>query len=323
MSDVHQAKASHRALLFPGQGSQFVGMASDLVASHPEARQLFEEASSRMGQDLLSICCEGPQESLNATNISQPAIFTASMAVLKVFEESGGAHLLEAFATAGLSLGEYSALVFAGSMRFEDALEVVIARGQAMQEACESVEGTMTSVLGLELAAVKEAVETGCSEGVVAVANVNTPTQIVISGEVAAVRRAAEAATELGARRTVELKVAGAYHSPLMAPATGKLEPLLKEINISPPRIPFYPNVLAHPVSDPDQIRDCLLQQIESPVLWAPTLSALVEEGMQEVIEPGPGRVIAGMVKQIDRGIPTRSVLGTESVTELLEGTVS
>ena len=323
MTDPFSAQHPRRALLFPGQGSQFVGMAVDLVEAHPVARSLFDEASTCLGEDLFAICSEGPPARLNSTDISQPAIFTSSMAVLSVLEGSGGKHLLQSCATAGLSLGEYSALVFAGAMRFEDALEVVVARGNAMQKACEKVEGTMTSILGLELAAVKEALSEGQRIGVVSIANVNTETQIVISGERAAVEKAAQVATELGARRTVELEVAGAFHSPLMADATAKLAPLLEQVQISEPKVPFYPNVVARQVSDPAQIRDCLLKQVESSVLWAPTISALVADGLDEVIEPGPGRVIAGLLKQIDRRIPVRSILGRDSVEEILEGNAS
>ena len=323
MTDPFPAPYPRRALLFPGQGSQFVGMAVDLVEAHPVARSLFDEASTCLGEDLFAICSEGPPARLNSTDISQPAIFTSSMAVLSVLEGSGGKHLLQSCATAGLSLGEYSALVFAGAVRFEDAVEVVVARGNAMQQACEKVEGTMTSILGLDLAAVKEAVSEGQRIGVVSIANVNTETQIVISGERAAVETAAQVAMKLGARRAVELEVAGAFHSPLMADATAKLAPLLEQVQISEPKVPFYPNVVAQQVSDPGQIRDCLLKQVESSVLWAPTIAALVADGLDEVIEPGPGRVIAGLLKQIDRRIPTRSILGRESVEEILEGNAS
>ncbi|MGE4618226.1 MAG: ACP S-malonyltransferase [Planctomycetota bacterium] len=324
MTDPSAAQSTlRRAMLFPGQGSQFVGMAVDLVESFSTARALFDQASAGLGEDLFAICSAGPQQKLNATDISQPAIFVSSMAVLRVLEELGGRHLLQAKATAGLSLGEYSALVFAGSLRFEDALEVVVARGKAMQRACDSVEGTMTSILGLELELVREAVEQGQSEGVVAVANVNAATQIVISGEVKAVAAAAAAAKELGARRIVELEVAGAYHSPLMATATEELTPILEGLEIVPPKIPFYPNVLAQPIDDPAQIRECLLRQIESSVLWAPTLQVLASQGLDEVIEAGPGRVVAGLMKQVDRGIPTHSILARDSIEEILEGTVS
>ncbi|OUU26255.1 MAG: [acyl-carrier-protein] S-malonyltransferase [Planctomycetia bacterium TMED53] len=314
---------SVRALLFPGQGAQFVGMATDLFGSEPVARELFELASDRMGKDLIGLCTDGPQEALNATDICQPAIFVASMATLRVIELHGGSNHLESRATAGLSLGEYSALVHCGALRFEDALEVVIARGRAMQEACESTEGTMASILGLDLEAVREVVAEAATAGVVAVANVNAATQIVISGEKAAVALAGEKAQEKGARRVIPLEVAGAYHSPLMASATDKLRPILSEVEIQEPKIPFYANVSGARVSDPEEIRSGLIQQVESSVLWEPILRQLIAEGVEEVLEPGPGKVVAGLVRQVDRGVPTKSVLGKESIEELLEGTLS
>ena len=314
---------SSRAVLFPGQGSQFVGMAQDLVESETLARDLFQTAGDLMGCDLVSLCSKGPQDALNATDISQPAIFVSSMAALAVIENSGGAALVESRATAGLSLGEYSALVYSGALTFEDALKVVVARGRAMQEACDKTEGTMASILGIDLNAVREAVEEASGEGIVAVANVNATTQIVISGEKAAVERAGELAQEKGARRVIPLEVAGAYHSPLMSSATETLKPILAELKINTPVVPFYANVSGVRVSDPEEIRAGLIRQVESPVLWEPTLQGLVSEGMSEVLEPGPGKVVAGLVRQVDRGIPTRSVLDKESIEQLLEGTVS
>ena len=314
---------STRAILFPGQGSQFVGMARDLFENETVARDMFEIASERMGRDLMALCAEGPQEVLNATDVCQPAIFVASLAAVKVIENSGGASHLEARATAGLSLGEYSALVHSGAIRFEDALDVVIARGKAMQEACDKTAGTMASILGLDLEAVREAVSEASEAGIVAVANVNAATQIVISGEKAAVELASEKAREKGARRVIPLEVAGAYHSPLMASATETLKPILANLQIAEPEIPFYANVSGARVSDPEEIREGLIRQVESSVLWEPTLRLLIEDGVAEVLEPGPGKVVAGLVRQVDRSIPTRSVLAKDSIEELLEGTPS
>ena len=314
---------STRAILFPGQGSQFVGMARDLFESETVAREMFDVASERMGRDLMALCAEGPQEVLNATDVCQPAIFVASLAAVKVIENSGGASHLEARATAGLSLGEYSALVHSGAIRFEDALDVVIARGKAMQEACDRTAGTMASILGLDLQTVREAVSEASDAGIVAVANVNAATQIVISGEKAAVEVASEKAREKGARRVIPLEVAGAYHSPLMASATETLKPILADLQIAEPEIPFYANVSGARVSDPEEIRDGLIRQVESSVLWEPTLRLLIEDGVAEVLEPGPGKVVAGLVRQVDRSIPTRSVLAKDSIEELLEGTPS
>ncbi len=322
MSGVSQPE-SVRALLFPGQGSQFVGMAVDLCSSEPVARELFEIASDRMGKNLMQLCTDGPQEALNATDVCQPAIFVASMATLRVIQKHGGSVHLESRATAGLSLGEYSALVHCGALRFEDALEVVIARGRAMQEACERTDGTMASILGLDLATVKEVVAEASDTGVVAVANVNAATQIVISGENVAVALAGEKAQERGARRVIPLEVAGAYHSPLMSSATETLRPILAAVEINQPQIPFYANFSGSRVSDPEEIREGLIRQVESSVLWEQILRTLIDEGVEEVLEPGPGKVVAGLVRQVDRGIPTRSVMAKDSIEELLEGTFS
>lgn len=312
---------SRTAVLFPGQGAQFVGMSADLIDRCPETRGMFDRASELLGADLWEVCTDGPEETLNTTAMSQPAIFVVSLAVVRAIEAAGGGDRLRAVGTAGLSLGEYSALVFSGAVRFEDALDVVVRRGKAMQEACDAVPGGMTSILGLELPAVREIVEEASAAGVVAVSNVNATTQIVISGELAALERAAEIAKERGARRVVPLTVAGAYHSPLMASATVKLQPALQALEISEPEIPFFPNVVGEPVSDPEQIRMGLLRQIESSVLWAPTLERMVGDGLDLVVEPGPGRVIAGLVKQVERRLPVESVLDAETVAAFVDPT--
>ena len=301
-----------QAVLFPGQGAQFVGMAADLIDRCPATETLFSQASEQMGEDLYKLCAEGPEDRLNSTAVSQPAIFVVSCAVVKAIEAAGGS--LDAMGTAGLSLGEYSALVFAGAMKFEDALAIVIKRGQLMQEACDAHPSGMTSLLGLDLEAVRGVVAECTDAGVVAVANVNADKQIVISGEHAALEKAGEIAKERGARRVVPLKVAGAYHSPLMRSASEALRPHLEAAEIVSPRIPFYNNVSGARVEDPEQIRDGLMRQVESSVLWAPTLKQLVADGMQGALEPGPGKVVAGLVKQVDRGIPVQSVLDAETL---------
>ncbi|MEE8142758.1 MAG: ACP S-malonyltransferase [Planctomycetota bacterium] len=309
---------SQLAVLFPGQGAQFVGMCADLLEHSPRVQEMFRAASQQMGLDLAKITAQGPEELLNSTAVSQPAIFVVSLAVVQTLEERGAARSLAAIGTAGLSLGEYSALVFVGALSFESALELVVRRGEYMQEACDAHPSGMLSVIGLDWSVVREVVAEASSEGVVAVANVNSERQIVISGEHAALERAAHLAEERGAWRVVPLKVAGAYHSPLMASATKKLRPYLEQVQIHTPKLPFYANVTAQPVSDPEIIRDGLLRQIESPVLWAPTLQALQESGMDSVVEPGPGRVVAGLVKQFRRRLPTSSLLTSDSIEEFL-----
>ncbi|MEM7163996.1 MAG: ACP S-malonyltransferase [Planctomycetota bacterium] len=309
---------TNQAVLFPGQGAQFVGMSADLISRCPETEEMFATASKLLGADLWQLTTEGPEETLNSTAVSQPAIFTVSLAVAKAIEAAGGSDALAAMGTAGLSLGEYSALVFCGSLAFEDAIEIVTRRGEYMQEACDREPSGMTSILGLDLTAVQDIVSEAGSAGVIGVANVNADNQIVVSGAMEPLARAAELATERGARRAIPLKVAGAYHSPLMASATEKLRPYLEKATIRPPRIPFYPNVSATPTSDVEEIRQGLIRQIESSVLWAPTLKALVAAGMESVVEPGPGRVIAGLVKQVERRMPVRSVLDAASMEEFL-----
>ena len=307
-----------QAVLFPGQGAQFVGMSADLVDRCPQVEELFTEASRLLGEDLWKLTTDGPEEAVNSTAVSQPAIFVVSLAVIRVLEAAGAGDRLAAMGAAGLSLGEYSALVFAGSLQFSEALEIVVRRGEYMQEACDRHPSGMSCILGLDLDAARSVVEDAKSAGAIAVANVNSATQIVVSGEHGALERAAEIALERGARKVVPLKVAGAYHSPLMASATEKLRPFLEKAGIATPKIPFYANVSARRVTEPNEIRDGLMRQIESPVLWAPTLSHLVEDGMTSVLEPGPGRVVAGLVKQVDRRMPVRSVLTAESVAEFL-----
>lgn len=306
------------AVLFPGQGAQFVGMTADLIDRCPATAPMFERASALLGVDLWKICASGPEATLNTTAISQPAIFVVSLAVCRAIEAAGGAEKLRATGTAGLSLGEYSALVFSGAAPFEATLEVVVRRGEYMQAACDAIPGGMTSILGLEREAVEEVVREARAAGVIAVSNVNAKTQIVVSGELAALERAAALATERGAKRAVPLVVAGAYHSPLMAPATTKLAPYLEKLPIRAPAIPFYPNVWGEPVADPGRIREGLRKQIESPVLFGPTLERLVAEGLDRVIEPGPGRVVAGLAKQVERRLPVDSVLDAASVAALM-----
>ena len=303
------------AVLFPGQGAQFIGMSAELIDRCSAARGMFDQASELLGEDLLKVTTEGPEELLNTTAISQPAIFVVSLAVCRAIEEAGGGELLRAKGTAGLSLGEYSSLVFSEAIEFEAALEVVVRRGEFMQAACDDSPGGMTSILGLDLEAVREVVAEASSAGVIALANINARTQIVVSGELAALERAAEIATERGARRAIPLKVAGAYHSPLMASATKRLVPYLESLEIRPPKIPFSPNVWGEPVSDPEKIREGLVRQIESSVFWAPTLERLFADGVNHVIEPGPGRVIAGLVKQVERRLPVDSLLDTDSIS--------
>lgn len=309
------------AVLFPGQGAQFVGMASDLVERSDEAKDLFRRGSERLNVDLWKLAQEGPEETLNTTIMSQPAIFVVSMAAAKALSADGGSGALDsAGTTAGLSLGEYSALVFAGALDFDTALDIVCWRGQFMQEACDAVESGMSSILGLTFDQVEALLPAAKESGRIGIGNVNAEKQIVVSGELPALARMEVLAKEVGARRVVPLKVAGAYHSELMADASRKLEPYLARAEIRSPRLEFYSNVTGKPESDPERIRAGLLAQVESSVLWAPTLQAMVQSGVSKFLEVGPGKVLAGLLRQVDRGLPIASVLDRVSAQAFLEG---
>lgn len=298
------------ALLFPGQGAQIVGMGKDLRDAHPGARALFEKAQDRLPWDLEEVTFHGPEEALAATGACQVAIYVTSMAVWEIWKEVPGAP--EILASAGLSLGEYTALAAAGALTFEEGLDLVTRRGALMQEACEAREGTMASVLGLAAEAVEEAV--AGTEGVVAVANYNAPTQIVITGETGAVRAAGERCREAGAKRVLELNVAGAYHSPLMAPAQEALEPHLREAVIEEPRYPVILNVSGRATRDPEEIRHGLIEQVTSPVRWVESMESLRSLEVERAVELGPGTVLKGLLRKVDRKIPVESFCSLESM---------
>lgn len=318
-------RIENRAFLFPGQGAQTLGMAADLVEAYPAAKRVFADAEGLLGTDFLAVCRTGPEAELNSTRVSQPAIFLHSMAVLDVLASQGLSSErfcvgLDAVGTAGLSLGEYSALVFAGSLTFEDALRVVARRGEYMQEACDATQGAMASILALPAPEVEKVVEQARAEGLqVGVANYNSPGQTVISGEKAAVEATMEKLREAGARRAVQLRVAGAYHSELMASATTQLRPLLEELKILPPRVPFYCNVTGKRATDPEEIRRGLIAQVESSVRWEQSLVSLVDAGMQGAYELGPGRVLAGLMKSVAKGVSVVSLGTQEKLSELTE----
>jgi len=303
------------ALLFPGQGAQSVGMGRDLAEGYPAARAVFEEAGRRTGIDIARLCFEGPQEELSRSDVAQPAILTVSIAALRAMAEAAGA-APQPPAAAGLSLGEYSALVAADCLSFADAVQLVQRRGRYMQEACDALPGTMYSVIGLEDARVEQACrearrDTG--QGVWP-ANYNCPGQLVISGREEAAAAAVRACTALGARKAVRLRVAGAFHTEMMQPAADKLAADLETVELRRPRFPVVANVTAEPVNEPDQVRDLLVRQITSPVRWQACMEWFLAQGVAEFYEVGPGRVLQGLLKRTDRSASCTVVNGAAHV---------
>jgi [acyl-carrier-protein] S-malonyltransferase len=303
------------AFLFPGQGSQFVGMGRDLAGRSPEARRVFEAADAILGFPLSRLCFEGPEDDLRMTQNTQPAIFAHSIAVLGAM----GARAGEDFqAAAGHSLGEYTAYVAAGSLRFEDALRLVRRRGELMFKAGQERPGTMAAVLGLANEKLLDAISR--SPGIVVPANLNSPGQVVISGEVAAVADAMERCKQAGAKRVIGLEVSGAFHSPLMQGAAQGLEEALSGVEISVPRVPVFANATAAPVIEPDEIRRSLVRQLLSPVRWEETIRAMIDSDLRRFVEVGPGKVLSGLVRSIDRTATTASVSGVEEIASLSQG---
>lgn len=292
------------AYLFAGQGAQAVGMGKDLAAAFPKAKDLFDRASAILGFDLAKVCFEGPAEELNRTDRCQPALLVHGIACLEVAARKG---LPPAEAAAGLSLGEYTAHVYAGSLTFEDGVRLLQKRGQYMQEACDKTPSGMVSILGLDR---DQCVQACQGMGDVGVANLNAPGQIVLSGENGALEKAVAKAKELGAKRAIPLKVAGAYHSVVMKPAQEKMQKELAAVKIVRPRIPVYANVSAKPLTDPEEIRSALATQICSSVLWEDSVRAI---GAAKYFEFGPGRVLAGLVRKIDEKAETVSIEGAAS----------
>jgi len=299
---------SRIAFLFPGQGAQTVGMGKRLAESLPAARRLYDRASEVLGYDLAKLCFEGPAEELDSTVISQPALFVTSLAALESLRAESPDVVLSCEAAAGLSLGEYTAMVFAGVMDFEDGLRVVQQRGAAMQEASDATPSGMVSILGLEpvqVAALCEKVRQG---EVLQVANLLCPGNIVISGTVGACERAAEAAQSFGAMKAVPLAVAGGFHTGLMRPADQRLAEVLAHVPMHPPRIPVISNVDARPHDSPEEIRQLLIRQVVQPVLWEASMRYLIAEGFDLFYEVGPGRVLRGLLRRIDRSVVCQSV---------------
>lgn len=299
---------SQPAIVFPGQGAQTVGMAGDWVDAHPEAASLFDRAAGILGYDLLGLCREGPAEKLNATSVSQPAILVTSLAALEVLRGRDGNPLAATAITAGLSLGEYTALVFAGALGFDEAVRLVDVRGRAMQECAEERPGAMVAVLGMDRQPLTALCDQCRGDDVLEVANVLCPGNIVVSGSAAACRRLEAAALAAGAMKCVPLEVAGAFHTALMQPAVERLAAALAETSFRPPRIPVVSNVDARPHTDPDEIRGLLARQVVGVVEWNASMTYLLSTGVRSVWEVGPGRVLRGLMRRIDRSVACSGV---------------
>lgn len=301
------------AFQFPGQASQYVGMARDLYEAYTLAQELFAEAQEILGYDLAEVCFNGPEERLKQTAITQPAIFVHSAIVGAVLTWRGVVPDM----AAGHSLGEYSALVAAGAMTFAQALRVVKERGRLMQEAGTIAPGTMAAIIGLDDSTVAELCAEASKAGIVQPANYNCPGQIVVSGAVPAVKQAMELARARGAKRAVELVVSGAFHSPLMEHARSRMEDVLQAAEISDARIPVYANVTARPVQKAADIRKLLWEQLSRPVLWQATIQNMIADGATVFYEVGPGNVLTGLLKRTNKEVPGRTVGTREELAQL------
>ncbi|MHC4551997.1 MAG: ACP S-malonyltransferase [Planctomycetota bacterium] len=305
------------AFLFPGQGAQFVGMGADIAEQYPQAKELFTQANDILGYDLQSLCCDGPEDKLNATTVSQPAIFVVSAAILQQVREAG----ITADLTAGLSMGEYTALYAAGLISFEDGLKLVQKRGNAMQAAADASDGSMVSILGLD----EEKVSALCKEAgqgeLLTPVNFNCPGQIVISGTVAACQRAVELAPKYEAIKAIPLAVAGAFHSAMMQPAADELAAALAECPIeSPAEIKVIANINGEYYNSADDIRQGLVKQLIEPILWQKCMEKFLDAGVESYYEIGPGRVLTGLMKRIHRKTRVTNVSTPDSLEKIING---
>ncbi len=297
------------AFVFPGQGAQVVGMGKSLYDGLPAARNLFDRAREILGYDLAQVCFDGPVESLDSTVHSQPALFVTSLAALESLRQTRPDRLAHCDVTAGLSLGEYTALTFAGVFSFEDGLRLVQERGAAMQAASDQTRSGMVSILGLE----RDRVQALCDENresgeILQIANHLCPGNIAVSGSSTACERVFETATRAGAMKAVRLAVAGAFHTPLMQPAVDRLQRALDKASMAPARIPVISNVDARPHQDPDEIRGLLVRQVVSPVLWEESVRWMMSDGCREFCELGAGRVLCGLLKRVDRKLTLENI---------------
>ncbi|HEY4761240.1 MAG TPA: ACP S-malonyltransferase [Thermoguttaceae bacterium] len=296
------------AFLFPGQGAQMVGMGQRLAESLPAVGRLYDRAGEILGYDLAKLCFEGPADQLDSTVFSQPSLFVTSLAALESLRAQSPDVVLSCEATAGLSLGEYTAMVFAGVMDFDDGLILVQKRGVAMQEAADTTPSGMVSILGLELVEVQSLCEKARNGEILEVANLLCPGNIVISGTNAACERAADLTQSFGAMKAVPLAVAGAFHTQIMQPAVEQLDQALAVVPMHKPRIPVISNCDARPHDDPEEIRSLLMRQVLHPVLWEDSMRYLIQQGFTQFYEVGPGRVLRGLLRRIDRSVACQCV---------------
>jgi len=287
-----------------------VGMGKRLAETVPAARRLYDRASQLLGYDLAKLCFEGPAEQLDSTVCSQPAIFVTSLAALEALRAESPEVVLSCEAAAGLSLGEYTAMVFAGVMEFEDGLMVVQQRGAAMQEASDRTPSGMVTILGLERVQVEALCMKARQDDILEIANLLAPDTIVVSGTNAACERVAEMALAMGAMKVVPLAVAGAFHTQIMHPADQRLQEVLTQVTLRRPRIPVISNVDARPHENPEEIRQLLIRQVVHPVLWEESMRYLISQRFTEFYEVGPGRVLRGLLKRIDRSVSCHNVSG-------------
>lgn len=285
------------AFVFPGQGAQYVGMGKELAEQYESVNEVFDKANESLGFDIKKLCFEGPMEELTITENTQPAILTTSIAVLRAVEEIG----IKGDITAGLSLGEYSALVYADALSFEDAVRLVRKRGKYMQEAVPVGKGTMAAIIGLERDILKNVIDEARTEGVVEEANINCPGQIVISGEIKAIERACKIAKEKSAKKAVVLPVSAPFHCSLLKPAGTKLNEELKDINIRKMSKKVISNVTGDYIDNEEQIKELLVQQVSKPVLWQDTIELMINDGIDTFIEIGPGKTLTSFIKKISR----------------------
>ncbi|MGA3294841.1 MAG: ACP S-malonyltransferase [Candidatus Acidiferrales bacterium] len=306
---------SKLAFLFPGQASQYPGMGSDLAANFPESRAVFEEADSVLGFPISRLCFEGPEDTLKLTENTQPAILTVSVAAYRALEKRG----VTPDFVAGHSLGEYSALVAAGALAFSDAVRLARQRGRYMQEAVPAGEGAMAAILGLSPADVADICKKAADGEVVSPANLNSPEQTVISGHAAAVKRAVEIASQSGAKRAVMLPVSAPFHCALMLPAQERFGPDLRATQVNGLRFPLITNVDAEAIESGDEAREALIRQVTLPVRWLDSVREMIDSGVKIFVEVGPGKVLSGLLRQIDRSVRCFNVEDAASLQATLD----